>query len=300
MVKGSKELFDGAHIESYVECNLCGYKSQEIGLHLKNVHGISAEIYGKPTKSKDMCDRVRGDKNPAYNHGGRLSPWSLKSEYHTKEQVEECRKVSLEKARANENWSAHTTTLDFYLNKGMSEDDAKAAQSERQTTFSLEKCQEKHGMLEGFAVWQDRQDSWQDTLKAKPEEEMREINKRKVWRNGKTSKTELELLLEIQKQLEVNSQFMIANERSYYFFDIALGNKLIEFNGDYWHANPNKYKDENKIIYRDRTAKVIWDRDEKKINTANENGYEVLTIWESDFKKNKDEVIARCITFLTK
>ena len=46
----------------------------------------------------------------------------------------------------------------------------------------------------------------------------------------------------------------------------------------------------------------IWLNDEKKKNVANENGYEVLYIWDSEFsrvgKENKNKIIDKCIKFL--
>ena len=42
-----------------------------------------------------------------------------------------------------------------------------------------------------------------------------------------------------------------------------------------------------------------WELDYIKIQYAQSQGYKVLVVWESDFKKNKEEVIKKCIQFLT-
>ena len=57
-----------------------------------------------------------------------------------------------------------------------------------------------------------------------------------------------------------------------YNFDVMLRDKiLIEVNGDFWHANPQRYK-ESDILLKNLTAKDIWDKDRKKMNKATNNG----------------------------
>jgi len=46
------------------------------------------------------------------------------------------------------------------------------------------------------------------------------------------------------------------------------------------------------------TAKQIWDFDKKKISYIESIGYEVLVIWESDYKQNPEKIIQDCIDFL--
>ena len=74
------------------------------------------------------------------------------------------------------------------------------------------------------------------------------------------------------------------------FPDILVDNKIIECYGDYWHCNPNKY---GKDYYHSRlkkTASEIWDYDEKRKNLLENNGYNVLIIWEHEYKNNTDEM----------
>lgn len=72
-------------------------------------------------------------------------------------------------------------------------------------------------------------------------------------------------------------------------------NMLIEFNGDYWHCNPKKYKADYFHVKLNMTAKEIWAKDADKEKLAIENGYNFLTIWESDYKKNKAVIIKKII-----
>lgn len=45
---------------------------------------------------------------------------------------------------------------------------------------------------------------------------------------------------------------------------------------------------------------TIWKHDIEKIKCAESYGYKVLTIWESEYKKDKEGTIQKCIDFLTK
>jgi G:T-mismatch repair DNA endonuclease (very short patch repair protein) len=71
---------------------------------------------------------------------------------------------------------------------------------------------------------------------------------------------------------------------------IRFTNLIIEINGDYWHANPNKYSGTDFINYPgigQVTASSVWDRDIEKIALAEKYGYKVITIWEDEIKREK-------------
>lgn len=65
-----------------------------------------------------------------------------------------------------------------------------------------------------------------------------------------------------------------------------LSNIIIEVNGDYFHANPKIYK-ENDLLKRFggyKKAKDIWEQDLWRNSHIEKLGYKVLVIWESDIK----------------
>lgn len=70
-------------------------------------------------------------------------------------------------------------------------------------------------------------------------------------------------------------------------FYVKSFNLIIECNGDFWHANPTKYKatDTLKFPGKPITASELWDRDKKKIDEYHKRGYSVLTLWETDIKQ---------------
>ena len=83
------------------------------------------------------------------------------------------------KVTANRKINA-STNIDYWIKQGLTEEEAKLALKERQTTFSLEKCIKKHGIDKGTKIFQERQDNWQNTLKSKSNEEIQEINSKKA------------------------------------------------------------------------------------------------------------------------
>lgn len=68
---------------------------------------------------------------------------------------------------------------EYWLAKGYSEKEAKEKISKLQSTFSLEKCIEKHGVIKGTEIWENRQIKWQNTLSNKSSEETADINNKK-------------------------------------------------------------------------------------------------------------------------
>lgn len=74
-------------------------------------------------------------------------------------------------------------------------------------------------------------------------------------------------------------------------FKIDNSNFLIEVNGDFWHANPKKYKADDVVPFPNGgiKASVLWEKDRKKGLTAEKNGYKLITIWEDALKTMTDK-----------
>lgn len=79
-------------------------------------------------------------------------------------------------------------------------------------------------------------------------------------------------------------------------YDIKFNatNVLLELNGDFWHANPNKYTTEQELNFP-HIGKIkvddIWKRDAAKKCKAENKGYRVMYLWESDINKMSDAEI---------
>jgi len=78
---------------------------------------------------------------------------------------------------------------------------------------------------------------------------------------------------------------------TYVVYDIKHNNCIIEFNGNYWHANPRIYVDS--AIIRGNTAVDIRHRDMLKLKTVQDLGFSVMTVWEDEFNADKIATIAK-------
>ena len=91
-------------------------------------------------------------------------------------------------------------------------------------------------------------------------------------------------------------------------YDFTYKNKMIEFNGDLYHANPIKYSPDDRPFTRiralssrsDWTAENVWNFDAYKNRVAIEHGYEMLVIWEYDAKHNLRDCLEKAKSYLLK
>jgi very-short-patch-repair endonuclease len=314
--------------ENLITCKVCGFKSQRIyGRHLKS-HGLTSEDYkrmfpgeplycendlkntsknsGKHMKEekykKMFSGKIKRDKNPNHKSKTTLeqrqkcSPFSEKFvNYNDENKRKEFIKKVCDK-------KSYTTRLDYWLNKGMSEEEAKEKLSNRQKTFTLEKCIQKYGKEEGRNIYDDRQERWQISL----------------LENGNLkcgfSKISQDLFYSILNFYEnenktkiyfatKNQEYFISKGKGeFYQYDFVdlLNKKIIEYNGDEYHANPEMFEaDEYPHPFRKNiTAAEIWEKDRRKLEVAKEEGFEVITIWDSEYRKNKNNTLDRCLSFL--
>ena len=225
----------------------------------------------------------------------------------------------------------YITKKEYWIKRGLTEEESILKISENQKTFSLDICIKKYGEEQGRIRWQKRQDQWLKTLDSKSTEEKIKIKQSKlvtldimIKKYGEEkgrikfekyekrchcfSKISMELFRKILKNItdKENVQFATHNgekylktETSYYLYDFCYKNKIIEFNGDIWHANPNIYEsDSTPHPYSSNTSENIWKKDLIKKEFAEKNGFQVFVVWEQDYRKNKEEILKQCIKFL--
>ena len=108
------------------------------------------------------------------------------------------------------------------------------------------------------------------------------------WSFTSSLETRMKTILD-KMGIEYYHQFFV--KRRSYDFKIKKTKILIEINGDYWHANPKKYL-ENDIIINKQLAKDIWEKDKQKTELAINNGFYVIKIWEDEMSKLSDEELA--------
>lgn len=101
---------------------------------------------------------------------------------------------------------------------------------------------------------------------------------------------------------EIFGKYGIRDEANYYFCDYVIPELkiCIEFFGDYWHCNPNKYSENYYHPQKKKTAATIWKDDEKRLSAiARLRNFEVYVVWESNQEHSFNqirEVIQNAIT----
>jgi len=104
---------------------------------------------------------------------------------------------------------------------------------------------------------------------------------------------------------ELNREFEKSGDgcsKQQYLYDFVLNNrkKVIEFNGDYWHMNPSKFKETDINEVTKLTTKRTVENDKIKNDFIKRFGFTVLIIWASELEENEAITIQKCIDFLTK
>jgi len=193
-------------------------------------------------------------------------------------------------------------SVEYWVNKGYSIEESKIKVSEIQGTFSLVKCIKKYGEEEGKKIFIERQKKWQESL----------------YKSGNLksgySKVSQELFFELIKHYDnienlnyimfatKGGEFVLTSVEGFYRYDFTdlLNKKIIEYNGDNYHANPDIFltTDTPNPFRKSITSEDIWKKDEIKVKLANKYNFEVLVIWDSEYKNNKEKVIKKCLKFL--
>jgi hypothetical protein len=199
------------------------------------------------------------------------------------------------------------SNIEYWVNKGHGYIEAKQKVIERQTTFSREICIEKYGEIEGLKVFTERQNKWSKSL-----------NNGGKMKNGysKISQHLFHILLnsyEVDDRVKImfathNGEFKLnkcENEGGIWMYDFTdvKNKKIIEYHGDMFHGNPKKYlaEDYPHPFRKTITAQEMWDKDKKKMDIAYQNGFEVLVIWDSEYRwGNKQKIIDKCLAFINK
>lgn len=199
---------------------------------------------------------------------------------------------------------------------------------------TLELCIERHGEKEGKKIWEEycERQRYTNSLEYMIEEYGEEEGTRK-YNNfatirsqtgimalnvglgfSKISQIMFNTLIEKLNELNINSDVYYETLNYEYrvqytkpikhfkldFYD-KTKNLVIEFLGDYWHANPNKYKLDD-IINRHGTyvnVNSIWEADESRKNIIKEalNNPIYIEIWESDWNENPGKIIEKILKY---
>jgi hypothetical protein len=262
----------------------------------------------EPEKRKELSERAKGENNPM--HRSRTSDEKRRSispfspDFYLKKDpsltLDEAQTLAQSKTKEATDKIVSWTQTEYWTREGHTEEEAKAIISEKQKTFSLDICIEKYGEEAGLQRWKERQEKWKSKV----------FNEETYIGGGHSmiSKEMTESILEILKERNYQGtiyhgskeKFINNGKGNVFKYDLTFLNerKIIEFNGDFWHCNPELFKADFWNKPKKMTAQDIWDYDAKKKQAAEEQGYEFLYIWERDYRNNKQATIDRCIEFI--
>ena len=181
-----------------------------------------------------------------------------------------------------------SANIQYWLDKGYSEEESIIKRSKRQTTFSKEICFQKYGEEDGLRIFNERQKKW---LLNNKRTNFSKISQKLFWgiveSDNRITNNEIYFATYdngVKDESGKNHEYRLNVTESYIlpdFFDKTTG-RVIEFDGTYYH----RLTPENSL------------REKKRDKMINESGYEVLHISEYDYKKNKEEIINKCKEFL--
>lgn len=239
---------------------------------------------------KIFSEKISGNKNP--NHKSKTTDKQRKerspfSKYFYDNDGDY--KKFIENVNKNKKFN---TQRNFYRNEH--------EYKNRQTTFSFDICIKKYGKEKGKEIFIERQKKWQESLT----------------KNGNLkcgfSKISQELFDNLNYYFKNrifnyatnNGEFKIKKENGngIWLFDFTdvENKKIIEYNGDLFHANPKLFeKNDFPHPYRKELKSIdIWKMDQNKINSMKKLGYDILVVWDSEYRNSKDSIIKKCINFL--
>lgn len=97
-----------------------------------------------------------------------------------------------------------------------------------------------------------------------------------------------------------NRQVKILCGKKQYFVDALMPAKskdskgtVYEFDGDYWHGNPNKFDAKKMNKKLKKTFGTLYKKTKTKKFNLQKHGYEVISIWEADWKAQQKKVKAK-------
>ena len=322
-VKEGKELG-----KDYVICKICNKATSNVtGVHLRNHSGWTAERYRKefpgiPVIASSVLDRItegskkagakmrdpeqrerqskmlRGENNPMHRSktteekrksGSPFSPY-----FYLKKNpllsMEEAKLLAEKKMVEQKvvSWGKE----EYWIKKGFTPEESQKIISEKQSTFSPDKCVEKYGELEGRERWKESQKKWFKSYKktnySKKSQELFSVLYPIISKKYKgiyfATLNENKEIIDTGKnneyRLSLNDRVILPD---FFVEDIK---KIIEFDGIYWHDYKRRNKPENRK------------KEEEKDQSVIESGYQILRISELEWEKNPLEVIKKCLDFI--
>lgn len=304
-------LFIGMNI---IQCKICGFSGKSLTSHICRKHGITCHEYvskfGGPIQPMSDEQKLKLSvinrekcKNPDYRksmsdiqkNGASIfttAHWINKGFTFSdaKKKVSDIQSKNAKKVKSTVSWMQKS----FWMRKGMDEQSAEREISRRQSILS-----KRSPKFSGHK----RSDESKRRISAALKLRIDVVGKGK-WAThfGEFSGRSL-IEIEVYNFIKTNIEPRLkANVQiGSFIVDMIRDDKIIEFNGDFWHANPKNYKATD--VLRgvggpDKIAKDIWEAESKRLDTLSDMGYDVLIVWESDWHNDRENTINKIKHFL--
>lgn len=189
---------------------------------------------------------------------------------------------SMKESRIKNKWESHPNNLNHLIKKHGIEKGTELYQ-ERRNKAKLRTSKEEFLKTHTLKEWDD---------KLKFLAEMSYCNNKRSKGNNYSNISQKLFFLLLDKIEDKENVFFAKNNKEKRFWvgredikyisvDFLYGNKIIEFDGTYWHS-----------------SKKIIKKDKLKTKLLENKGYEVLRIKEKDFNEAPHEAITKCCSFL--
>jgi hypothetical protein len=201
-------------------------------------------------------------------------------------------------------------TLEYWIKKGYTKEESYQKISEYQVKNGLEWYTSRYGVKEGKEKYYKRISKWLESYKVALDNDPT-INERKMISFCNASKESLEIFMPLYTEfkdkvkiylgIEGNHEYFLRNDKSIVFYDFTIPeiNVIIEYNGSKFHPNQTLLTEEElkywTSLFSNESAETVLAKDLAKRKIAENNGYTVITVWDTDNKyetvKNLRQVI---------
>lgn len=117
-------------------------------------------------------------------------------------------------------------------------------------------------------------------------------------RKNKKSKEEKELFdyLVALEKYGVSDDEICIGDNKYLAPDMIINGKVVvEFYGDYFHANPLVHSANEYIVKKGKTARELWEIDSERKKWLEDAGYDVIIVWQHDYRQDKQTTLQNLV-----
>ena len=261
-IKGNtKEKLREKHGDEYVKDLSKRKVSYSLDSYIKRYGKELGERKWNETLNKKLKTQKENFKNKKWNNRRTLE------QYQTRYRVED----GYNKWQKRNKHQSYMVSLERYL-VDFGEEGRDIIKRMKNTT-SLDKFVERYGEIIG----REKYINWIENVTS-CHQWYSKVSQELFWRLFE----DLNLLEHETRFYELNSEEQFYLNDKVIRVDFKYKNKIIEFNGDYWHANPELYSKSDKLV-KGKTAESIWAKDASRIDRLTSAGYEIMVVWENEW-----------------